>query len=131
MPRRHQPHERIIANAVRFQSHKLAALPKRSVKPRGTDWNSKSHIVTVVIEDIDEVVRISPEAREDVDSLIAEMTGTKDTWRKPNRNAHFSSAARFVLRLACPHRLAYIHLHAKSMSQRSPIYRSIRALCGW
>ena len=39
--------------------------------------NSKPHIVTVVIEDIDEVVRISPEAREDVDSLIAEMTGVE------------------------------------------------------
>ena len=39
--------------------------------------NSKPHIVTVVIEDIDEVTRINPEAREDLDSLIAEMTGVE------------------------------------------------------
>ena len=37
--------------------------------------NSKPHIVTVVIEDIEEVVRITPEAREDLDDLIAEITG--------------------------------------------------------
>ena len=40
--------------------------------------NSKPHIVTVVIEDIDEIVRTTPEAREEVDSLIAETTSTKD-----------------------------------------------------
>ena len=39
--------------------------------------NSKPHIVTVVIEDIDEVTQINPEAREDLDSLIAEMTGVE------------------------------------------------------
>ena len=37
--------------------------------------NSKPHIVTVVIEDVEEVTRINPEAREDLDDLIAEITG--------------------------------------------------------
>ena len=31
--------------------------------------NSKPHIVTVVVEDIEEVTRINPEAREDEDNL--------------------------------------------------------------
>ena len=50
---------------------------QNEVSTLAAQLNSKPHIVTVVIEDIDEVVRISPEAREDVDSLIAEMTGVE------------------------------------------------------
>ena len=50
---------------------------QNEVSSLAAQLNSKPHIVTVVIEDIDEVVRISPEAREDVDSLIAEMTGVE------------------------------------------------------
>ena len=37
--------------------------------------NSKTHIVTIVIEDIEEVARIDPEARAEIDGLIAETTG--------------------------------------------------------
>ena len=50
---------------------------QKEVSTLAAQLNSKPHIVTVVIEDIDEVVRISPEAREDVDSLIAEMIGVE------------------------------------------------------
>ena len=48
---------------------------QNEVSSLAAQLNSKPHIVTVVIEDIDEVTRINPEAREDLDSLIAEMTG--------------------------------------------------------
>ena len=48
---------------------------QREVSALAAHLNRKPHIVTVVIEDIDEVTRINPEAREDLDSLIAEMAG--------------------------------------------------------
>ena len=48
---------------------------QREVSTLAAQLNRKPHIVTVVIEDVEEVTRINPEAREDVDSLIAEMTG--------------------------------------------------------
>ena len=48
---------------------------QREVSALAAQLNSKPHIVTVVIEDIDEITRINPEACEDVDSLIAEMSG--------------------------------------------------------
>ena len=38
---------------------------QNEVSTLAAQLNSKPHIVTVVIEDVDEVVRISPEARED------------------------------------------------------------------
>ena len=50
---------------------------QNEVSSLAAQLNSKPHIVTVVIEDIDEVTRINPEAREDLDSLIAEMTGVE------------------------------------------------------
>ena len=50
---------------------------QNEVSTLAAQLNSKPHIVTVVIEDVDEIVRITPEAREDVDSLIAEMTGVE------------------------------------------------------
>ena len=48
---------------------------QNEVSSLAAQLNSKPHIVTVVIEDVEEVTRINPEAREDLDSLIAEMTG--------------------------------------------------------
>ena len=51
---------------------------QNEVSSLAAQLNSKPHIVTVVIEDIEEVVRITPEARAEVDSLLAETTGTKD-----------------------------------------------------
>ena len=51
---------------------------QNEVSSLAAQLNSKPHIVTVVIEDIDEIVRTTPEAWEEVDSLIAKTTGTKD-----------------------------------------------------
>ena len=51
---------------------------QNEVSTLAAQLNSKPHIITVVIEDIEEVTRIDPEAQEDLDTLIVEMTGSPE-----------------------------------------------------
>ena len=61
---------------ISFKSNTYAEF-QHNLSCLAAQLNSKPHIVSVVVEPVEEVVRADPEAREDVNTLIAEMVGVE------------------------------------------------------
>ena len=61
-----------------FRSDNYAEF-QHNVSILAAQLNSKPHIVSVVVESVEEVVRTDPEARAEVDALIAEVDGKPTT----------------------------------------------------
>ena len=63
---------------ISFKSNTYAEF-QHNLSCLAAQLNSKPHIVSVVVEEVEEVVRNDPEARAEVDALIAEVDGKPTT----------------------------------------------------